>query len=336
MALTDERRLTPVRLPRVRPPPSSCTPGEHARPARGTAPRRRAALRCSCFSASVSGRPSRRCRGWRCVPSALVSDASILHSAIAGSGTGPPHMPECSDCLSARTSTSTATRPRSAVVIDGSPVSKLPVSVSTMASACEELLVRRAGTRQVPGADLLLALDDDLHVERQRAGALQPGVDGAGVHHHAGLVVGGAAPVEAAVALGGLERAASSTPRRRRRAARRGARRAGASACPAPCSTSPYTYGWAPVDLEQLHVARSRALPRARRSPRRSRAPARIEAGERDARHAHQRFEIVEVGLLFFGESPEGEVNRHAGWIAPPRSGHHTVCKGSHPSDPAR
>ncbi len=68
-------------------------------------------------------------------PSACVNDASIFERPITGSGTGPPHMPECSDCLRARTSTSTVTSPRSAVVIDGRPVSKFAVSVKTMASA---------------------------------------------------------------------------------------------------------------------------------------------------------------------------------------------------------
>ena len=68
-------------------------------------------------------------------PSRSTSPASIFASAIAGSGTGPPHMPECRLCSSARTSTSTVTSPRSAIVTDGSPMSTLPVSVSTIASA---------------------------------------------------------------------------------------------------------------------------------------------------------------------------------------------------------
>ena len=134
-------------------------------------------------------------------------------------------MPECSDCLSARTSTSTATRPRSAVVIDGRPVSKLPVSVRTMASAASSFLCARRNSVEVRRADLLLALDDDLDVERQRAGGLEPGVDGAGVHDHAGLVVGGAARRRGGRRARSARTAATSTRRRRRPAARRGARR---------------------------------------------------------------------------------------------------------------
>ena len=58
---------------------------------------------------------------------------------MAASGTGPPHIPLCTGCLSAFTSTLTTTIPRSAVVMLGSPVSKFPVSVSTIASACSIL-----------------------------------------------------------------------------------------------------------------------------------------------------------------------------------------------------
>src|SRR5207248_10559018 len=59
---------------------------------------------------------------------------------------------------------------------------------------------------QVPGADLLLALDDELHVERQGLRGTEIGAHGGHVSHHAALVVGGAAPVEPAAALGGLDR----------------------------------------------------------------------------------------------------------------------------------
>ena len=58
---------------------------------------------------------------------------------------------------------------------------------------------------QVPRADLLLALDDELHVERERLGRPQVRADGGHVGHDPALVVGGAPAVETAVALGGLE-----------------------------------------------------------------------------------------------------------------------------------
>ena len=54
---------------------------------------------------------------------------------------------------------------------------------------------------QVLGADLLLALDDELHVEGQRPARAELRADGGDVGHDAGLVVGRAAAVEPAVAL---------------------------------------------------------------------------------------------------------------------------------------
>ena len=87
-------------------------------------------------SPSVSGFTLSTMPGMAIEPSSFTSRARILQSAMVGSGTGPPHMPLCTGCLSAFTSTFTVTMPRSAVVIDGRPVSKLAVSVRTMASAC--------------------------------------------------------------------------------------------------------------------------------------------------------------------------------------------------------
>ena len=86
-------------------------------------------------SLSVSGFTRSLIPGMAMDPSGLLSEASIRQSPITGSGTGPPHMPECTLCLSPRTSTLTTTIPRKAVVIEGSPVSKLLVSVRTIASA---------------------------------------------------------------------------------------------------------------------------------------------------------------------------------------------------------
>ena len=83
--------------------------------------------------------------------------------------------------------------------------------------------------RQVRRAGLLLALDEDLHVDgRPRL----VGADGRRVQHHAGLVVARPPPVQAAVAFGRLERRASPTGRRRRAAGRRGGRTAARSARP--------------------------------------------------------------------------------------------------------
>jgi hypothetical protein len=59
---------------------------------------------------------------------------------------------------------------------------------------------------EVLGADLLFPLDDELDVARNAAGGLQVAGDRRHVRHHAGLVVGGAAAIEASLALRGLER----------------------------------------------------------------------------------------------------------------------------------
>ena len=59
---------------------------------------------------------------------------------------------------------------------------------------------------EVGPADLLLALDQELDVHRQRAGRLEPGLGGLQVGEHLPLVVGGPPGVEVAVADGRLER----------------------------------------------------------------------------------------------------------------------------------
>src|SRR3989338_2628518 len=52
----------------------------------------------------------------------------------------------------------------------------------------------------------LLAFDDHLDIKRKSAFHLKIGSDGAGMHYDAGLVVGGAPPVEPPIALGGRKR----------------------------------------------------------------------------------------------------------------------------------
>lgn len=58
---------------------------------------------------------------------------------------------------------------------------------------------------QVVAADFFFALDDELHVHRQRADRLQPRLDRLDVRVHLPLVVGGAAGVDAAITDGRLE-----------------------------------------------------------------------------------------------------------------------------------
>ena len=104
---------------------------------------------------------------------------------------------------SVRTSTSQPTRPRRLVVRAGTPMSQLPESAITITSAREQSLVLVEQRRRAVGADLLLALDEHHDADRQVV-AVRP--DRGQVGGDAGLVVGGAAAVEAAVALGRLER----------------------------------------------------------------------------------------------------------------------------------
>ena len=78
----------------------------------------------------------------------------------------------------------------------------------TTTSAASSLFVSADEVVEVDAADLLLALDEELDVERQAAVLLQMGLDRLDVHEHLALVVGGAARVDLAVADGRLERRA--------------------------------------------------------------------------------------------------------------------------------
>ena len=95
-------------------------------------------------------------------------------------------------------------------------------------------------------ADLLLALHQEAHVHRQlaRARELAGHVQ---QRQEVALVVGGAARVEAAVALGRLERRAVPGVERPRRPARRSGRRRAPSGRPARAArSSPTAIGWPP------------------------------------------------------------------------------------------
>ena len=76
----------------------------------------------------------------------------------------------------------------------------------TTTSAVELVLVLAHELVEVLAADFLLALDEDLDVDRQRPGLLQPGLDGLEVHEDLALVVGRAARVDLAVAHRRLKR----------------------------------------------------------------------------------------------------------------------------------
>ena len=152
-------------------------------------------------------RPPGRCaarRRRRC-PRRRAAMAISRLRVIRASGTRPPHMPEWTAWVRVRTSTSTRTRPRRLVVSAGTPMSQLPESAITMTSASRRSLVLLEQLEQGVGADLLLALDEHGHADGE---VVAERAERAEVGDDAGLVVGRAAAVEAAVALGRLERRA--------------------------------------------------------------------------------------------------------------------------------
>ncbi len=121
--------------------------------------------------------------------------------------------------------------------------------------AAQRVAVLGEQRRQRRRADLLLALEEQHDADRRPAAE---GPQHGEVHEHAGLVVGGAAAVQPAVALGRPRRAGSSTPPPGRSAGRRGGRRAAPSSRPA-----------APARSRSRRAARPRRARPARRPRRR-------------------------------------------------------------------
>ena len=162
---------------------------------RGTWPRRGPARRCVPLT-----RP-----GTATSPCSSCRLASVRQSAVRASPTGPPNTPECAGRSSIATSTVTSTSPRRLVVrrghVDGR-VGRVGDHDDVAGQRVAVLLQERGeGGR----AGLLLALDEQRDADRRAA---VEGAQHGEVGHDAGLVVGGAAGVEAAVPLGGLERGA--------------------------------------------------------------------------------------------------------------------------------
>ena len=141
------------------------------------------------------------------LPSSVHSVASSFVSAMMASGTRPPHMPEWTACVSVRTSTSTRIRPRRLVVSEGTPMSQFPDRrYDDVAPAGRTGAAGREGR----GGDLLLALDEEPHGDRQ---VIAQGAERAHVHRDPRLVVGRAPAEEALAADGGLERRANPVGR---------------------------------------------------------------------------------------------------------------------------
>ncbi len=137
------------------------------------------------------------------LPSSSCRLASSRTSALSASGTTPPHMPECRPWSSVATSTTQSASPRSDTVSDGISVLQLSESAMTMTSAASRSRCAASSAAQRRRAGLLLALDEDRDAHRRVAAER---ADRRQMRCDAGLVVGGAAAVEPAVALGRLER----------------------------------------------------------------------------------------------------------------------------------
>ena len=125
--------------------------------------------------------------------------------AVIASGTAPPNMPEWTPWSRVVTVTTTRIRPRSVVVRAGSPMAQLVESASTMASArsFSPCFSSRVGSESEP-----ISSSPSTKTVTPTGRAPGVGAQRGEVGHDAGLVVGGAAAVEPAVALGRLERRA--------------------------------------------------------------------------------------------------------------------------------
>ena len=99
-------------------------------------------------------------------------------------------MPLWTGIFAVVTSTCTATMPRSEYVMLGMPTSMFSVSQTTITSDLSRSLVDLEELQQVLRADLLLALDQHLDVDRQRVAGLAVGGDGPEERGDGALVVG--------------------------------------------------------------------------------------------------------------------------------------------------
>jgi hypothetical protein len=183
--------------------------------------------------------------------------------------------------------------------------------------------VARQHLRQVGGARLLLALEEELQVHRARhAGRLQ-GVDGGQHRHDGGLVVAGGAPVEPPFRLrlsGGQSvqghRAAALLQRRRPQH-----RRPGRARPPALVHRLAVVVG---VDDDRAPRARSRQL-----AVDDGRAALALQQARADAPPLHERHDVLGVALYVGpvrgqvrdGHQP-GQLAQHRDLVLRPPAGH--------------
>ena len=209
------------------------------------------------------------------LPSAVDERGEHLGRAPSpGPAPGRPTSRSGRLCSSARTSTSTVTRPRSAVVIEGTPVSKLAVSVSTIASAESAGAVLRRNAARWPEPTSSSPSTTIFTLSGSAPAPPSQAVDGGDVDQDAGLVVGGAAAEEPAVALLGLEgRGAPQLLVAGRLHVVVGVEEQGGRARGA-AATRRRRRGGRPATSSNSHVVEAAPRAAARRWPRRSGAPA--------------------------------------------------------------
>ena len=184
----------------VRPPvPVSCTPSSSPASARNCA-----SVRSSGSAPPEPAEPRVR-PGTATSPRSSCRVASIRHSTVSASGTGPPYRPLCTPWLQRAHlhdhAGPAAQRGGQRRGVRG-PVRRVGEHHHVGA---DPVGVGRQELRQRRRADLLLALDEHGDPDREPV-AVRP--QRRQVHRDARLVVGGAAPVEPPVPFGRLERVA--------------------------------------------------------------------------------------------------------------------------------
>ena len=231
-----ERRPRPLALERGVAGLAEC--GGRADLLRDTRPRRTGSAAMAARSpARQLDAPGRRIRRRPRGRRRRCSDATSCAIACSGFATPPPCRPECRSLAAPVSVNSSPASPRLATVSDGSSMRHIAPSAEMHDVGGEQLLVVANERVEAGAADLLLALEHELDVDRQRAGHGEERFGHLDRDQHRSLVVRHAARVEAAVAHRGRERRTYATSRAGPAAARRSGRTRARSACRARRAT---------------------------------------------------------------------------------------------------
>ena len=195
-----------------------------------------------------------------------MSPCSSVSVASASPALAPDRAPVLRPCRSARgpsserTLTSPLARPRSEYVSPGVPTLQFPASARTITSDARSSAYSREERREVGRADLLLTLDEHLHVARERALGVEPRLD----HRTRGRRRRPCRRRSRGRRGGRRARPVRTDPtssgRRIPAAARRGAHTRGRSARRRACIHSPMTAGRRVLDGGLAHVLEAARL----------------------------------------------------------------------------